>query len=736
MSFVTRATPLGDGRPLTLDESARSVEVVASTQAPVTVFDFEEWQPIREVLLMSGCQIPESGRVPLLDCHSREHAGDIVGSFDHIRVEDGPQGPQLVGRAVFSATPDGEAPFRKVVEGHLTDVSVGYDVIAYQRIRAGEVAVIEGVTYEGPLRVTTQWRLLELSCVPIGADSFAKMRSAINNLQPARKGKKERVMSKESGQHERGKIAARLRALLGLREDPEEQPAPEDEPRQAVVTDGSGTTVEPEQLDDAELDQLVDDLGALLDEAEAEQDGREDPQQPEDAQREGGDDKNACRSAVLARLMASLTPGQRQRFGQQLERQRIRGIRELARSFQLSPDQEDKLVSSGMSLCRARKQVEDIVAQRQNFGPGYQVVSVGRTEKESFRAAVQDSLLLRCGTKLEKPAPGADELQGMTLREIAREMVIRSGQRAGGDIRTIVGRALTTTDMPQLLVETSRRTLMEAYEQAPETWRDWCETGTATDFKAGKALGLEGDVELKKIPEYGEYTDGRLAENAEEYRVETFGRKLVISRQAIINDDLGALTDMPRMYGEACAALVGDVAYAALIDAALKMGDGKPLFDSAHHNLFTGKGGAPTVENLGAVVTGMELQQDSFGRVVTIQPRFFIAPIALKTACESFFNTQITGGPVVGTQAQPLAHNPYGGEFFRRIYDRRLDLDAATTWYLAAARSTVKVFFLGGVQAPYIESRDNFDTDGFETKVRMDVGAKALRWITLAKATA
>ena len=631
MSFVTRATPLGDGRPLTLDESARSVEVVASTQAPVTVFDFEEWQPIREVLLMSGCQIPESGRVPLLDCHSREHAGDIVGSFDHIRVEDGPQGPQLVGRAVFSATPDGEAPFRKVVEGHLTDVSVGYDVIAYQRIRAGEVAVIEGVTYEGPLRVTTQWRLLELSCVPIGADSFAKMRSAINNLQSARKGKKERVMSKESGQHERGKIAARLRALLGLREDPEEQPAPEEEPRQAVVTDGSGTTVEPEQLDDAELDQLVDDLGALLDEAEAEQEGREDPQQPEDAQREGGDDKNACRSAVLARLMASLTPGQRQRFGQQLERQRIRGIRELARSFQLSPDQEDKLVSSGMSLGRARKQVEDIVAQRQNFGPGYQVVSVGRTEKESFRAAVQDSLLLRCGTKLEKPAPGADELQGMTLREIAREMVIRSGQRAGGDIRTIVGRALTTTDMPQLLVETSRRTLMEAYEQAPETWRDWCETGTATDFKAGKALGLEGDVALKRIPEYGEYTDGRLAENAEEYRVETFGRKLVISRQAIINDDLGALTDMPRMYGEACAALVGDVAYAALIDAALKMGDGKPLFDSAHHNLFTGK---------------------------------------------------------------------------------------------------------GGVQAPYIESRDNFDTDGFETKVRMDVGAKALRWITLAKATA
>ena len=737
MSFVTRSAPLGAGRPLTLDEAARSVDVVASTQAVVKVFDVDEWQSVREVLLMSGCQLPDSGRVPLLDCHSREHAGDIVGSFMDIRVEDGPQGPQLVGRAVFSATPDGEAPFRKVAEGHLTDVSIGYEVIACQRIRAGETAVIEGAPYAGPLRVATQWRLLELSCVPIGADSFAKIRSALRNPQPARKGIKEKTMSRqESGQPEVRSLLARLRRLLGLREDPEEQtPAPDAAPRQAAVTDEAGVAVEPEQLDDAELEQLVEDLGVLLDEAEAEQQGREDSPQ-EEGEREGKDDTPACRGALLGRFMAGLTPGQRQRFGQKLERQRIRGIRELARSFQLSPEQEDRLVASGMSLGRARKQVEDMVAQRRHPGPGFQVVSMGRAEKETFRAAVQDSLLLRCGARLDKPAPGAEELRGMTLREIAREMVMRAGQRSGGDIRDIVGRALTTTDMPQLLVETSRRTLMEAYEQAPETWRDWCETGTATDFKAGKALGLEGDVALRKIPEYGEYADGRLAENAEEYRVETFGRKLVISRQAIINDDLGALTDMPRLYGEACAALVGDVAYAALTDTTLRMGDGKPLFDSAHHNLFTGKGGTPTVENLGAVVTGMELQRDSFGKVVTIQPRFFLAPIGLKTACESFFNTQINAGPVVGTQAQPLVYNPYGGDFFRRIYDRRLDMAGATTWYLAAARSTVKVFFLGGVQAPYIESRDNFDTDGFETKVRMDVGAKALRWITLARATA
>lgn len=751
MSLASRQMPITSGKrsaPLTLNEAERSVEVIASTEAPAVVWDWESFAPVNEVLLMSGCQLPETGRVPLLDTHSRDKAADIVGSFTDMRFEEGPHGHQLVGKCVFSATPDGEAPFRKVVEGHLTDVSIGYEVISAQDVKTGHTAVIEGKEYTGPMRVATAWRLFELSCVPIGADSHAKVRaSALSNNQPAavaakqesRMKKREDVPATEEqvevtethvDESEARGLLARLRRLLGLREDVAEEPAAdaaaascEEEAREATVTDEAGTTVEPAELSDEELDQLVADVTEILDEAEAEQATREDD----------GETATEEERALCARV-AAVPASQRAQLGQKVERARIKAIRKLATAFALSPREEANIIDSGMSLSRAKKHVEDIVNQRNSKGPGVSV-SVGRSDAEKFRAAAQDSLLIRAGVSVENPAQGSGDLRSLSLRELAREMVSRSGGSLNGDIRAIVGRALATTDLPNLLVETSRRVLMEAYEAEPETWKAWCGTGSVSDFKTNKAVGLEGDVTLKEIPEYGEYQEGRMSENAEEFSVKTFGRKLVITRQSIINDDLSALSEAPRLYGEACARLVGDVAYNALLKAG-KMGDGKALFHADHKNLFASKGGVPTVANLGDVVAGMKLQKDAFGNSISVLPKFFIAPVALESASEAFFNTAINGGPVQGTQAAPLVHNPYGGNYFTRVYDRRLDDVASDAWYLAAARATVNVYFLGGVEAPFIESDTNFDTDGFETKVRMDVGAKALRWVTVAKATA
>lgn len=733
------------GRPSSLDEAGRSVLVVASTEEPATVFDWDAWQPVREVLLMSGCQLPPGGQVPLLDAHSRESVGDVIGSFRNMSVEQGPHGPQLVGRCVFSATADGEAPWQKVCEGHVTDVSIGYEVVASMEIRSGENAEVEGRVLEGPLRVATSWRLFELSLCPIGADQKAKVRAsrtadAVRRktfTRPAPRAGEERAMSKKQresapqGQEEqdeglRALLRKMLRALRGDDDAGEEkrEEAP-DLKEEREIPEGADV------LEDPEIQALVEEILETVAEEDLPDGENGDPdEEGRSVQRK----KNTRAAAMALAARADRDPALRARLSVRMERGRISGIRELCRAHGLDARQEEDLINAGVSLTAAKARVYDMIRSRSGqAGPGFQV-AMGASEQEKVRAAAQDSLFLRAGLQVEKPAPGADEMRSYSLRELAREMVARSGGSTRGDIRQIVGRALTTTDLPLLMVETSRRALMEGYEAAPETWSAWAGTGTATDFKDSTAIGFEGEVELKKIPEYGEYTEGRLAENAEKYRVETFGRKLTISRQSIINDDLGALTEIPRMYGEACARLVGDVAYAALLDTKLKMGDGKPLFHADHRNLFSGQGGVPDVEKLGAVVKGMKLQKDRFGQPITIQPAFFLGGVGMETACESFFNTQINGDAVVGTQAQPLIHNPFGGGYFVRVYDRRMDDMAANAWILAARRGTVNVYFLGGVQSPYIENNDNFDTDGFESKVRMDVGAKALRWVTLAKA--
>ena len=79
-------------------------------------------------------------------------------------------------------------------------------------------------------------------------------------------------------------------------------------------------------------------------------------------------------------------------------------------------------------------------------------------------------------------------------------------------------------------------------------------------------------------------------------------------------------------------------------------------------------------------------------------------------------------------------NNPYAGTYFTRVYEARLDDDSATAYYFAAAKGkTVKVFFLNGIQTPFMETKAGWTVDGVEYKVRIDAGAKAMDWKGLVK---
>jgi hypothetical protein len=47
----------------------------------------------------------------------------------------------------------------------------------------------------------------------------------------------------------------------------------------------------------------------------------------------------------------------------------------------------------------------------------------------------------------------------------------------------------------------------------------------------------------------------------------------------------------------------------------------------------------------------------------------------------------------------------------------------------------VRVFYLDGQKAPYMDSKEGWNIDGVEYKVRMDVGVKAVSWRGLQKQT-
>jgi len=656
-SLVLRVN--ADGVPSTLDMEGRSVEVIGASENPVNEFDYDRWEYVPTVLMMSGCQLPSSGQMPLLDTHSRYSTASVIGSYRGMRTE----GDLLVGRAVYSSVPEAEGPWTKTAEGHLTDYSVGRRDISSVYVPADQTEIVEGKTFTGPVRVVTKWIPKEMSVCPIGADETAKARAV---APPQKTPEKENTMDEK------------LRKYLERR--------------------GLPTTAT-----EQEAYRFLDEL----------------------------DQRAETRPAAVATPAPTRSEDEIRAEAIRIENTRTMEITALCDQHNVAPEKRAEYLKPEVTVEQVRKEILELVVERsQGTTPGFVPgIQTGADEKDKFRAAAEGGLMLRAGRKVtdDEMKLGARDLAGFSLREMARECLRISGQATSGNILDMVGRALTTSDFPLLLSNVANKSLLEGWETQEETWQTWVAEGSVSDFKTNTAVRPGETGDLDEIREDDEYQYGDRTEQQEQYRIATYGKLFAISRQTIINDDLGALTDIPMQHGQAASRKVGDVVYAVPIGNSA-MGDGVALFHASHGNLMTGA--ALSVTSLGAAELAMGLQKDIGGkRRLNIMPKFFIAPLTLKTSAETFFRTTL-----IGTQAEPNVENIFSGAYFTRVYEPRLDDASTKAWYLAAAKGqTVKVFFLNGNKTPYMETKQGWSKDGVEMKVRIDVGAKAMAWKGLVK---
>jgi hypothetical protein len=169
------------------------------------------------------------------------------------------------------------------------------------------------------------------------------------------------------------------------------------------------------------------------------------------------------------------------------------------------------------------------------------------------------------------------------------------------------------------------------------------------------------------------------------------------------------------------------VAYAQLTSNPV-MGDGVQLFHSSHANICSTPG-APGISTIAEAIKLMKKQKGLKGKQrLNLVPQFFIAPVALEGVAEVFFRSERFDD----TDKGATTVNPYAGTRFTRVYDPRLDDTSETAWYLAGpSDKTVRVFFLRGQRAPYLEAREGWTVDAVQWKVRIDCAAKAVDWKAL-----
>lgn len=393
------------------------------------------------------------------------------------------------------------------------------------------------------------------------------------------------------------------------------------------------------------------------------------------------------------------------------------------------PDFAEGAIRSGMGLDQFRAQLLDRISNAAEAAAPRNHIAVGEGEGEKFRRAATDALLMRSDMTSkpdDKAAPGALELRGFTMTELARECLRYSGKPTSGDGMTMIGRAFTTSDFPAILADVAHKAVLRGAEEANETFAAWVGEANASDFKTHTGVALDSFSSLDLVPEGGEYKYGQTSDRGVPYSVATYGKLFAVTRQAVVNDDLNALTTIPALMGRAAMRTVGNIVYDLLLknDA---LADGIPLFAAAHKNLAA-NGDTVDVATFGAGVTAMGTHRDGNGAILNLRPAYLIVPIALQA--QAF---QLLHGQVIGTQAQPNVPNPWANSVVP-VPEGRLDGHGALAWYIAAAKGfSVNVAWLHGNKVPRVEQRQGWNIDGAEYKVGIDAGAFVADWRGLYK---
>lgn len=396
-----------------------------------------------------------------------------------------------------------------------------------------------------------------------------------------------------------------------------------------------------------------------------------------------------------------------------------REIRAIAATAGLSRDWADDLIDREADPETARRAAFDAMRARAAEAPRATArILADHNDPAIIATRAGEALYARMHPD-HALSPEARAFAHMRLPDLARDSLRRAGVSGYATMADApaVTRAMTTSDFPLILADTANRELRRGYDAAPPGMLQVARQRTIRDFRPKRSVILGEGPALALKPEGAEYSFGALSEAGEAYALQTFGRALAITREALVNDDLGAF-DLAGRLGAAARAFVA-AQIAAKVEANPTMSDGVVVFHGDHNNLTTPAPGT-ILEGLAAARLAMRKQTGLSGALIDVSPRFLVVPPELETVAEQALATI--------APAEVASVNPFAGRLTLIVEPR---LTNASRYYLFAdpARAdALEYALLEGQPGPVVETEIEFLTDVLRLKVRLDFGAGWIDW--------
>jgi len=587
-----------------------------------------------------------------------------VGHTQRVVIENG----QVVAEGLVSRDTSWARDVAKsAVNGFPWQASIGASVVDAQFIPNGQEVTVNGRTFQGPLHVVRQAVLKEISFVDSGADAQTSAR----------------IAAQDNLQHTPSQEQTSMTAT--------DTPAP-GSPGTAG-TPGATATTDAAKLADAAGTTTVAEPVTTDDDPKVQE-----PQKPASTAKQSATQATPTTVNASANAPASDSadgdddPVLQMRQQIASETRRIEAIRKICDGK--FPVVEAKAIEEGWDETRTELHV--LRASRPKIPPSTAGSRPEPTSPQVFEAvAMMASGLPNSRVEamfVEPVLEAADKLRGMGIQEFCELAYGQQLPRFRRDAAGWLQAAFSTTTLPGVLSNIANKMLLEGYNYIEDAWRKVAKIASVNDFKEHSRYRMTGAFKFEQVSADGELKHGKLDEQKFGQKADTHGIMFALTRQMIINDDLGAFTDIPRQIGMGAAESIADAVWSLWLRNPVQV-DGKAFFHADHGNYAEGADTALSVDGL----TDAEIQ----------------------------FSQQTANKPKPST-------NPHVGKFdvVSSVYLSNVSFNGASSkaWYLLADPNrlpAIEVAFLNGVDRPTVEKTDaDFNTLGIQFRGYIDFGVR------------
>jgi hypothetical protein len=685
VEWITAADEDGEAKP-------KRFKMTAYTGGPMQVSSYGP--PV--VIELSG--LNAKAPVPILRDHDLSR---VIGHADE--VEKSESSLKLAG-VISGAGPDAAEVTAAAGNGFPWKASVGARPDKLEFIGEGVATKVNGKTFTGPLYVARKSTLGETSFVAIGADRKATAKVAASAAQYKETdmdfeqwvieaiGHPSEELREDQLQHLQAKYDAEVKAAADLKEAAEIKAAVSKDPKQ-IEAAAKPAVVEAPTFDLKAVDKTYSAHETAIKLTAAGY---------RDKVSEADHDK-LLTVAITAALEAKQTALKEEWPVVRLEAEYIKAA----------------------ALFKA-----DLMVAERPKGP-----AIHSSSQDVSMPAIEAAFCQSAG--LAKPEDhfkpevleAADKYRGIGIQKLLMICAQQNGYSGRDWVRAdnlgdVIRAAFSTHTITTMLTTAGNKMLLEGFNLLPQSWRQVASVKTVSDFKAVTMFRMNADLEYEEVGPGGLIKHGTVSQESYSIQAKTYAKMLVLTRQDIINDDLGAFDDIRNRLGMGAAVKLNNVFWTAWL-AAVNAGT---FWTAARGNFQTGGSTALGESALNSAVKLFRDASGPDGNLLGLEPTLLMSGSDLEATNRKLFTSMEIRDTTASTKT--LVNNIHFNRF-KPIIIPELSNSAftgfsTTQWFLLTdptVLASAAMCFLDGQQSPTIESTDaDFNTLGIQSRGYHDFG--------------